>query len=69
VTAILSRVSRKLYVRAGYYVKKILDGANPSDLPIEQPALIELWINMKTAKELGVDIPTNLQQLADGIIE
>ena len=65
----MSRVSRKLYVRAGYYVKKILDGANPSDLPIEQPALIELWINMKTAKELGVDIPTNLQQLADGIIE
>jgi putative ABC transport system substrate-binding protein len=61
--------SRKLYVRAGYYVKKILDGANPGDLPVEQPTLIELWINMKTAKVLGIDIPTNLQQLADHVIE
>ena len=61
--------SRKFYVRAGYYVKKILDGANPGDLPVEQPTLIELCINMKTAKALGIDIPTNLQQLADQIIE
>jgi putative tryptophan/tyrosine transport system substrate-binding protein len=61
--------SRKFYVRAGYYVKKILDGANPGDIPVEQPTLIELWINMKTAKALDIDIPTNLQQLADHIIE
>ena len=61
--------SRKSFVRAGYYVKRILDGANPGDLPVEQPTLIELWINLKTAKALGVVIPTNLQQLADQVIE
>jgi putative ABC transport system substrate-binding protein len=59
----------KMMTRAGYYVKKILDGANPGDLPVEQPSLIELWINMKTAKAIGIDMPTNLQQLADQVIE
>ena len=61
--------SRKFYVRAGYYVKKILDGANPGDLPVEQPTQIELWINLKTAKALGLDIPMQLRQLADQLIE
>ena len=61
--------SRKFYVRAGYYVKKIIDGANPGDLPVEQPTHIELWINLKTAKALGLDIPVSLQQLADQVIE
>ena len=59
----------KMFMRAGYYVKKILDGANPGDLPVEQPSVIELWINMKTAKAIGIDMPTNLQQLADQVIE
>ena len=61
--------SRKFYVRAGYYVKKILDGANPGDLPVEQPTHIELWLTLKTAKALGLDIPISLQQLADEVIE
>lgn len=59
----------KLYVRAGSYVKKILDGADPAELPVEQPTQIELWINLKTAKALGVDVPLNIQQFADEVIE
>ena len=61
--------SRKLYVRAGYYIKKILDGANPGELPVEQPTKIELLINLKTAKALGIEVPFNIQQLADQVIE
>jgi putative tryptophan/tyrosine transport system substrate-binding protein len=61
--------STDFYARAGYYVKRILDGANPGELPVEQPTRIELWINLKTAKVLGLDIPINVQQLADQVIE
>jgi putative tryptophan/tyrosine transport system substrate-binding protein len=60
---------RKLIIRAGYCVKRILDGANPADLPVEQPTHIELWLNLKTAKALDIDIPFQLQQLADRMIE
>lgn len=60
---------RKLLIRAGYYVKRILDGADPADLPVEQPTQIDLWINLKTAKALGIDMPFQLQQLADRVIE
>lgn len=59
----------KLHHRSAYFVKRILEGVNPGDLPVEQPTQIELWINMKTAKALGIDMPTNLQQLADQVIE
>jgi putative tryptophan/tyrosine transport system substrate-binding protein len=58
-----------LWGRAAYYVKRILDGANPGELPVEQPTQIELWINMKTAKALGADVPFNMQQLADKVVE
>jgi putative ABC transport system substrate-binding protein len=60
---------RTLFLRAGYYVKKILDGANPSDLPVEQPTQIELWVNLKTAKALGLTVPPTLLSLADQVIE
>ena len=60
---------RHLIIRSAYYVKKILEGANPGDLPVEQPTRIELWINMKTAKAIGIDVPLHLQQLADEVIE
>jgi putative tryptophan/tyrosine transport system substrate-binding protein len=59
----------KLFIRSGYFIKRILDGANPGDLPVEQPTQIELWINLKTAGAIGVEIPLQLQQLAERLIE
>jgi putative ABC transport system substrate-binding protein len=59
----------KLYLRSTYFVKRILDGANPGDLPVEQPSKIELWINMKTARALGLAIPASLLATADEVIE
>jgi ABC-type uncharacterized transport system substrate-binding protein len=59
----------KLFLRSAYFVKRIFDGANPGDLPVEQPTQIELWLNLKTAKILGLDMPLHLQQLADKVIE
>ncbi len=59
----------KLYLRSAWYVKRILEGASPGDLPVEQPSKIELWINLKTAKALGLTIPESLLGIADEVIE
>jgi putative tryptophan/tyrosine transport system substrate-binding protein len=55
--------------RCGKYVGQVLNGARPSELPLQRPERFDLVINLKTARAIGVDVPAYLQQLAEEVIE
>jgi putative tryptophan/tyrosine transport system substrate-binding protein len=61
--------TRDLFHRAASYIDRILKGERPANLPVQAPTKFELAINMKTANALGLNVPTQMQLIADEVIE